>query len=79
MPEGAPGLLCTGSYAAAGLVTGGFAVTDTGAEPQIGRLVDRFGQARVLPCALGAHAGAVALLLAGAVPDTAPSGRPVRP
>ncbi|MEU7380986.1 MULTISPECIES: MFS transporter [unclassified Streptomyces] len=59
----------TGSYAAAGLVTGGFAVADAVAGPQIGRLVDRFGQARVLPCALGAHAGAVALLLAGAVPE----------
>ncbi|WP_371664648.1 MFS transporter [Streptomyces sp. NBC_00280] len=59
----------TGSYAAAGLVTGGFAVADAIAGPQIGRLVDRFGQARVLYCAVGAHAGAVALLLAGAVPD----------
>jgi len=59
----------TGSYAAAGLVTGGFAVADAVAGPQLGRLVDRFGQARVLPCVLGAHAGAVALLLAGAVPD----------
>ncbi|MDQ0779838.1 MFS family permease [Streptomyces aurantiacus] len=59
----------TGSYAAAGLVTGGFAVADAVAGPQIGRFVDRFGQTRVLPCVLGAHAGAVALLLAGAVPD----------
>ncbi|MFK4264586.1 MFS transporter [Streptomyces milbemycinicus] len=59
----------TGSYAAAGLVTGGFAVADAVAGPQIGRLVDRFGQARVLPCVLGGHAGAVALLLADAVPD----------
>lgn len=59
----------TGSYAAAGLVTGGFAVADAVAGPQIGRLVDRFGQARVLACALGAHAGAVALLLADAVPE----------
>ncbi|MBW8801174.1 MAG: MFS transporter [Streptomyces sp.] len=59
----------TGSYAAAGLVTGGFAVADAVAGPQLGRLVDRFGQARVLPWALGAHAGAVALLLTGAVPD----------
>jgi hypothetical protein len=59
----------SGSYAAAGLVTGGFAVADAVAGPQIGRLVDRFGQARVLPCALGAHAGAVALLLSDAVPD----------
>ncbi|MFJ8748968.1 MFS transporter [Streptomyces sp. NPDC102441] len=61
----------TGSYAIAGLVTGGFAVADAVAGPQIGRLVDRYGQARVLCCALGAHAGAVALLLAGAVPDLA--------
>ncbi|GHG07933.1 MFS transporter [Streptomyces zaomyceticus] len=59
----------TGSYAAAGLVTGGFAVADAVAGPQIGRLVDRFGQARVLPCALGAHAGAVALLLSGGASD----------
>ncbi|MFD9188441.1 MFS transporter [Streptomyces phaeochromogenes] len=59
----------TGSYAAAGLVTGGFAVADAVAGPQLGRLTDRFGQARVLPCALAAHAGAVALLLGGAVPD----------
>jgi len=59
----------TGSYAAAGLVTGGFAVADAVAGPQLGRLVDRFGQARVLPCALGAHAGAVALLFTAAVPD----------
>ncbi|MEU4097612.1 MFS transporter [Streptomyces sp. NPDC026673] len=59
----------TGSYAAAGLVIGGFAVADAVAGPQLGRLADRFGQARVLYCALGAHAGAVALLLAGAVPD----------
>ncbi|MEU9440819.1 MFS transporter [Streptomyces sp. NPDC048304] len=59
----------TGSYAAAGLVTGGFAVADAVAGPQLGRLVDRFGQTRVLPCALAAHAGAVVLLLAGAVPD----------
>ncbi|WP_348541524.1 MFS transporter [Streptomyces sp. SAI-133] len=59
----------TGSYAAAGLVTGGFAVADAVAGPQIGRLVDRFGQARVLYCVLSAHAGAMGLLLAGTVPD----------
>jgi hypothetical protein len=59
----------TGSYTAAGLVTGGFAVADAAAGPRTGRLVDRFGQARVLHYALGAHAGAVALLLTGAAPD----------
>ncbi|MET9116534.1 MFS transporter [Streptomyces longwoodensis] len=59
----------TGSYAAAGVVTGGFAVADAVMGPQLGRLVDRYGQTRVLPCALVAHAAAVALLLAGAAPD----------
>ncbi|MFS8202575.1 hypothetical protein ACLVWQ_28285 [Streptomyces sp. CWNU-52B] len=52
----------TGSYTASGLVVGGFAVADAVAGPQIGRLVDRFGQAWVLPSVLGAHAGVVALL-----------------
>lgn len=61
----------TGSYAAAGLVTGGFAVADAVAGPQIGRLADRFGQTRVLPCTLGAHSAAVALLLTGVLPDLA--------
>lgn len=53
----------TGSYAVAGLVTGGFAVAEALAGPQLGRLIDRFGQARVLPPALLAHATAVAVLL----------------
>ncbi|MGW0712482.1 MFS transporter [Streptomyces sp. NPDC002643] len=59
----------TGSFAAAGLVAGGFGVADAVAGPQIGRFVDRFGQARVLPGVLGVHAGAVMLLLTGGVPD----------
>ncbi|MGW3018738.1 MFS transporter [Streptomyces longwoodensis] len=59
----------TGSYAAAGVVTGGFAVADAVMGPQLGRLVDRYGQTRVLPCALVAHAAAAALLLTGAAPD----------
>ncbi len=62
----------TGSYGAAGLVTGGFAVAEAAAGPQLARLVDRFGQTRVLPPVLLAHAGAVATLLAlvaGGVPD----------
>lgn len=54
----------TGSYAAAGLVTGGFAVAEAMAGPQLARLADRFGQTRVLPPALLAHAAAVAALLA---------------
>ena len=54
----------TGSYAPAGLVTGAFAVTEALAGPQQARLIDRFGQSRVLPPALLAHAAAVATLLA---------------
>ncbi|MEU7895893.1 MFS transporter [Nonomuraea sp. NPDC049152] len=54
----------TGSYALAGLVTGGFAVAEALVGPQLARLVDRFGQTRVLPPTLLAHAAAVAALLA---------------
>jgi hypothetical protein len=54
----------TGSYAAAGLVSGGFAVAEAVAGPQLARLTDRFGQARVLRPVLLAHAAAVATLLA---------------
>jgi Major Facilitator Superfamily len=54
----------TGSYATAGLVTGGFAVAESMAGPQLARLIDRFGQSRVLPPALLAHGMAVATLLA---------------
>ena len=53
----------TGSYATAGLVTGGFAVTEAVAGPQLARLMDRFGQGRVLRPVLLAHAAAVAVLL----------------
>ena len=62
----------TGSYATAGLVTGGFAVAEAVAGPQLARLIDRFGQHRVLPPALLAHAAAVAILLtlvAAVTPD----------
>jgi hypothetical protein len=54
----------TGSYATAGLVTGGFAVAQAAAGPQLARLTDRFGQTRALPPVLLAHAAAVAVLLA---------------
>jgi hypothetical protein len=53
----------TGTFAAAGLVGGGFAVTDALVAPQLARLVDRFGQTRVLPPTLLAHALAVAVLV----------------
>ncbi|MGW1092785.1 hypothetical protein ACWD4L_42910 [Streptomyces sp. NPDC002596] len=54
----------TGSYAAAGLVTGGFAVAEALVGPQLARLIDRFGQTHVLPPALLAHTTAVGSLLA---------------
>ncbi len=54
----------TGSYAAAGLVTGAFAIAEAVAGPQLARLADRFGQSQVLRPALLAHAAAVAALLA---------------
>ncbi|GAB2635978.1 MFS transporter [Kribbella swartbergensis] len=53
----------TGSYAVAGSVTGGFAVAEALAGPQVARLIDRFGQTRMLPATLIAHATAVALLI----------------
>ncbi|GAA1499733.1 hypothetical protein GCM10009827_003140 [Dactylosporangium maewongense] len=56
----------TGSYATAGLVTGAFAVADAVVGPQVGRLIDRFGQARVLLPGAVVHAVAVGALVAGA-------------
>ncbi|MFJ8824701.1 MFS transporter [Streptomyces sp. NPDC102467] len=55
----------TGSFGDAGLVTGCFAVADALGGPQLGRLVDLFGQRRVLLWALAVHAGAVGLLFVG--------------
>ena len=59
----------TGSYTAAGSVTGGFAVAEALAGPQVARLIDRFGQTRMLPITLLAHAAAVALLIVLTVSD----------
>ncbi|WP_329482720.1 MFS transporter [Kribbella sp. NBC_01484] len=59
----------TGSYAAAGSVTGGFAVAEALAGPQVARLIDRFGQTRMLPITLLVHAAAVALLISLTVSD----------
>jgi len=50
-----------GSYAVAGLVTGAYALGATVGTPALGRLVDRFGQPRII-CPAGA---ASAMLLAG--------------
>jgi MFS family permease len=53
----------TGSYAAAGTVTGGFAVAEAVFGPQVARLIDRFGQTRMLPISLSVHATAAILLI----------------
>lgn len=53
----------TGSFGAAGLVTGSFAVAETVAGPQTARLMDRRGQRRVLVPLLCAHAAALAALV----------------
>ena len=57
----------TGSYAAAGVVTGVFAVTSAFAAPVFGRLVGRFGQARVLVPTVLVHVSAIAGLVAAVV------------
>jgi len=57
----------TNSYGSAGIVTGGFAVSEAVIGPQVARLIDRFGQTRVLPRCLLAHGVAVALLLTAVV------------
>ncbi|MEV7405339.1 MFS transporter [Streptomyces sp. NPDC091267] len=57
----------TGSFGAAGLVTGSFALAETLVGPQAARLMDRFGQPRVLVPLLCGHAGAIAALVALAV------------
>lgn len=54
----------TGSYAAAGTVTGIFAVTSALAAPVFGRVAGRFGQARVLVPTVLVHAFAVGGLVA---------------
>lgn len=53
----------TDSYAVAGTVTGGFAVAEALAGPQVARLIDRFGQTRMLPIILLTHALTIALLI----------------
>ncbi|HJP79587.1 MAG TPA: hypothetical protein VJ914_35275 [Pseudonocardiaceae bacterium] len=54
----------TGSYAAAGTVTGIFAVTSAVAAPVFGRLAGRFGQTRVLVPTVLVHAFAMGGLVA---------------
>lgn len=50
----------------AGIVTGAFAVAEATVGPQSARLIDRYGQLRVLPWLLGVHTTAIVGLLLGA-------------
>ena len=58
----------TGSYGTAGLAAAGFALAEALIGPQLARLVDRFGQTRVLPFCLLAHGAAIAGVLASTTP-----------
>jgi predicted MFS family arabinose efflux permease len=58
----------TGSYGTAGLATAGFALAEALIGPQLARLIDQFGQTRVLPFSLLAHGLAVACVLAATSP-----------
>jgi predicted MFS family arabinose efflux permease len=58
----------TGSYGTAGLAAAGFALAEALIGPNLARLIDRFGQARVLPCCLVAHGAAIAGVLASTTP-----------
>jgi MFS family permease len=62
----------TGSYATAGAVAAVFGLVQATAAPQVARLVDRFGQARVLRPAIVVHAAGV-LSLVTAVESGAPT------
>src|SRR5437764_14789936 len=53
----------TGSYGPAGLAAAGFALAEALIGPQLARLIDRFGQTRVLPFCLLAHGAAIAGVL----------------
>ncbi|MFJ3406481.1 MFS transporter [Promicromonospora sp. NPDC090134] len=61
----------TGSYATAGLAAAVFALAEAVVGPQLARLVDRFGQPRVLPLCLVAHGASVAVLLLATTPAAA--------
>ncbi|ADB51884.1 MFS transporter [Conexibacter woesei] len=59
----------TDSYGIAGAVGATIAVANAIGAPQIGRLVDRFGQHRVLLPAMAAHVAGIASLIAAAALD----------
>jgi predicted MFS family arabinose efflux permease len=58
----------TGSYGTAGLAAAGFSLAEALIGPQLARLIDRFGQTRVLPFSLLAHGAAIACVLVSTTP-----------
>ncbi|WP_410615408.1 MFS transporter [Amycolatopsis sp. lyj-109] len=58
----------TGSYGTAGVATAGFALAEAASGPRLARLVDRFGQTRVLPFSVAAHGIAIAGVLTAPAP-----------
>jgi MFS family permease len=58
----------TGSYGTAGLAAAGFSIAEALIGPQLARLIDRFGQTRVLPFSLLAYGAAVAGVLVSTTP-----------
>jgi MFS family permease len=61
----------TGSYGTAGLAAAGFSLAEALIGPQLARLIDRFGQTRVLPFSLLAHGAAIACVLVSTTPAAA--------
>jgi predicted MFS family arabinose efflux permease len=58
----------TGSYGTAGLAAAGFSLAEALIGPQLARLVDRFGQTRVLPFSLLVHGAAIVGVLIATTP-----------
>jgi MFS family permease len=58
----------TGSYGTAGLAAGGFSLAEALIGPHLARLIDRFGQSRVLPFSLLAHGAAIVGVLTSTSP-----------
>jgi len=57
-----------GSYGTAGLGAAGFSLAEALIGPQLARLIDRFGQTRVLPFSLLAHGAAIVGVLVSTTP-----------
>jgi predicted MFS family arabinose efflux permease len=53
----------SGSFAAAGAATGGFAVAEAVVGPQVARLIDRWGQTRVVPVVVVVHVIALTMVI----------------